>query len=121
MKVNKMQNRAELNSLKESFATILYSVIISDDVISQEEREKFNRFFKNEFSMSTDESKKLFEKVCANIDEVDTHISKLKISLDGHPMEKARFMSYLNECIICDGIDDKEYDEFDRVRSKLFS
>ena len=116
-----MQNRAELNNLKESFATILYSVIISDDVISIEEREKFNRFFENEFSMSSEESKKLFEKVCANIDEVDIHIEKLKIALDKHPMEKARFMSYLNECIICDGIEDIEYEEFERIASKLFS
>jgi len=115
-----MKNKIELDSLKESFATILYSIIISDDVISKQERKKFNNFFINEFSLSEDESKQLFEEVASNIEEVDSHIEKLKAVLDGHPMEKARFMSYLNECIICDGIESEEYEEFERIRSKLF-
>lgn len=116
-----MQNKIELNSLKESFATILYSVIISDNIISEQERKKFNNFFLNEFSLNENESKKLFEKVASNIDIVDSHIEQLKVVWKRHPMEKARFMSYLNECIICDGIETNEYEEFERIRSKLFS
>jgi uncharacterized tellurite resistance protein B-like protein len=117
----KMKNIELLNSLQYSFATILWSIMISDKIVSQKEQKKFNTFLKNEFSLTPTEITAMFEKVqSSTVGSRSEHLEILKEALANHPIEKARFMKYLNECIICDGVDDREYQTFEEIREKLF-
>ena len=115
-----MKNISILNTLQDSFATILCSIIMSDNIISEKEKKKFKGFFKDEFSLSSEEVEVLFEKSMESLVKLDFHILQLKKGLEDYPTEKARFMKYLNECIICDGVDNREYITFEEIRSKLF-
>ena len=115
-----MKNISILNTLQDSFATILCSIIMSDNIISEKEKKKFMGFFKDEFSLSVEEIEALFKKSMDSLANLDTHLFQLKKGLEDYPTEKARFMKYLNECIICDGVDNREYIIFEEIRSKLF-
>jgi uncharacterized tellurite resistance protein B-like protein len=117
----KMKNIELLNNLQYSFATALWSIMISDKIVSQKEQKKFNTFLKNEFLLTSTEIKAMFEKVQNSTKEsISEHLELLKEALKNHPVEKARFMKYLNECIICDGVDDREYQTFEEIRERLF-
>jgi uncharacterized tellurite resistance protein B-like protein len=115
-----MKNISILNELQDSFAIILCNIIMSDNIVSEKEKEKFNIFFQNEFSLSPEETDTLFKKSMLNLNDLNLHIAQLKEGLEDSPTEKARFMKYLNECIICDGVDNREYQTFEEIRLKLF-
>lgn len=116
-----MKNIGLLNNLQYSFATVLWSIMISDKRVTKKEQKKFNHFLKNEFALNQIEIKSMFEKVQENTHEsIRENIDILKDALGEHPVQKTRFMKYLNECIICDGVDEREYKTFEEIRERLF-
>ncbi len=115
-----MKNIEILNGLKESFAVLLWAIIISDGVVSDKEREAFNKFFKLEFDLNPYEIDALFQTVEKNQENLEQHLKLLRLAFRSYPAQKARFMQYLNECIICDGVDNREYHTFEEIRQKLF-
>jgi len=117
----KMKNIDILNNLQYSFATVLWSIMISDKIVSKKEQKKFNTFLTDEFSLTPTEIKTIFEKVqtCTK-EEIEEHLILLKEALEEYPVQKSRFMKHLNECIICDGVDEREYQTFEKIRKKLF-
>ena len=115
-----MKNKPILNSLQKSFATVIASIIMSDTQISKKERVKFNDFFVDSFNLNEKESHLLFEESIKDIANLDRHLEELKKGLTNYPKEKIAFMRYLNECIICDGVDNREYITFERIKSSLF-
>ncbi len=116
-----MKNIGLLNNLQYSFATVLWSIMISDKRVTIKEQKKFNTFLKNEFSLNPSEIEAMFEKVQENTQEsINENLELLKDALNDHPIQKTRFMKYLNECIICDGVDEREYHTFEEIRAKLF-
>ena len=115
-----MKNSLGFSHLKESFAVVLYSVIISDTVISKKERRQFYRFFARQFKLTRVEIEQLFEDASKNMDKLDEHIAMLKEGFTGYSLDKVRFMKLLNDCIICDGIDNREYVTFGYIQSRLF-
>ena len=95
--------------------------MISDKRVSKKEQKKFNIFLKNEFSLNPIEIKSMFKKVQENTQEsINKNLEILKDALSDYPVEKTRFMKYLNECIICDGVDEREYHTFEEIRERLF-
>jgi len=115
-----MKNNPKLNALHDSFACVLCSIIKNDGQISKEERSKFDDFFKKEFDLAQDTIDQLFETTVQNELDSEKHIELLKEGFSGEMMVKARFMQYLNECVLCDGIGDEEYAVFEMVRGRLF-
>ena len=113
-----MKNTPKLNTLQESFAVVLCGIIQSDGTVSQKERKKFDDFFAKEFELSKEEAQNLLEKAL-NETDYDKHIARLKEELKDMPMCKMKFMQYLNEIILSDGIGKDEYEFFEMVRSKL--
>lgn len=117
----KMKNIGVLNNIQYSFATVFWSIIISDNRVSKKEQKKFNIFLENEFSLNQIEQESMFEKVQESTNEtINEHLEILKEVLCDYPVEKSRFMRYINECIICDGIEDREYETFEEIKEKLF-
>jgi len=115
-----MKNIEILNGLQESFAVLLWAIIISDGVVSDKEREAFNKFFEQEFDLNPYEIDALFKTVETNQKDLEQHLKLLRLALRSYPIQKARFMQYLNQCIICDGVDDREYRTFEEIRQQLF-
>jgi len=115
-----MKNSAKLNELQNSFAIILATLIKTDGKISEQERKKFNDFFKKEFELDNNSIDKLFKEAIESQENIEQHIELLKDGFKDDIMAKARFMQYLNETIISDGIEDKEYAVFEMIREKLF-
>ena len=70
--------------------------------------------------LAQDSIDQLFEATIQNDQNSEEHIELLKEGFEGEMMAKARFMQYLNECVLCDGIGGEEYAVFDRVRGRLF-
>jgi len=115
-----MRKIKKLNSLQDSFATILWSIIISDESVSKQERKEFNNFFDREFALSSEEIDALFKKVESSEESLDKHLNLLKEAFQDAPIQKANFMKHLNRCIICDGVDNREYTTFEKIRKRLF-
>jgi len=115
-----MRKIEKLNSLHDSFATVLWSIIISDENVSKKERKEFNSFFKKEFALSSDEIDALFKKVKNSKENLEKHLNLLKEAFQAYPVQKAYFMQVLNRCIICDGVDNREYATFEEIRKRLF-
>jgi uncharacterized tellurite resistance protein B-like protein len=115
-----MRKIEKLNELHDSFATVLWSIIISDEVVSKKERKEFNAFFKKEFALSPAEIDVLFNKVEKSKERLEKHLDLLKKAFQAYPTQKAHFMQCLNRCIICDGVDNREYRTFEEIRKQLF-
>jgi hypothetical protein len=58
-------------------------------------------------------------KDCLSQTNYDEHILLLKEGFTGSPMQLMRFVQYLNETILSDGISDGEYALFEKVRVGL--
>jgi len=115
-----MINREELLTVKKSFAVAIYKVISCDEHVSDGEKEKFNSFFMEKLGLSQYESEKLLEETKNSLNELDIHLERLKNALHNHVTDKAMFMRFLNECILCDGVDSREYPEFEYIRKAIF-
>lgn len=114
-----MKNNQKLNHLQSSFACILLHSMKSDGKISNIEREKFNKFFINEFAQDLETVEILFQN--ANLEcDIDGHIEKVKAGFADELGLKAKFMEFLNSCIGSDGIEKGEYPVFSEITKKLF-
>ena len=113
-----MKDIEKLNALQDSFAVVICGIIKSDGVISDSERKKFDDFFTKEFGLSQEEINTLFASAMQS-DNYDEHISLLKEGFLGHPMQMMKFMKFLNETILSDGIGENEYILFERIRDEL--
>ena len=105
-------------STKEAYAVLLYAIIAKDGSVSIKEREKFDNFFQNEFSLNDNEVADLFDFATKEID-YKKYIDILKASLQDNPMQKLNFLQYLNQTVISDGIEDIEYEIFEEIRDAL--
>lgn len=114
-----MHNDQELNKLKKSFAIVIREIILADKTVTTEERNKFDSFFKNEFNLSQSEINTLYVEAINDEMDLDSHILLLKEGFKNKAMLTARFMQFLNETILSDGIEDKEYETFEMINQKL--
>jgi len=102
--------------LYASFAVVFYHVIDADGVKSLQEKEKFFNFFKNYFELEQDLVLELYNDVVELEGDLDKHLEILKEELQNFPSLKIKLMNELNSIILSDGIDDREYVVFEKVR-----
>jgi len=115
-----MKNHPELNELHGSLACIMCAIIKSDLRTSPQEVKKFNEFFAREFELEKEHIDTLHEDAMQDNSDVDEHLALLKEAFAENIILKGRFMEYLNNCVISDGIDYREYPVFEKVRIQLF-
>ncbi len=115
-----MKSIPELNDRIDSFACVISALIASDESVSAKERSHFIEFFEREFGLDTASAKSLMASGRSDADKFDEHLAALKQALSDNKKESARFMHFLNTCIVCDGVDDREYEIFDKIKSELF-
>jgi len=114
-----MRNIVESNQLMESYAVVMCAVIKKDGKITEKEREKFFNFYRQEFKLEDLDIEPLFKKGIKEKD-IDKHIKKLKEISNSDSFVMMRFMQYLNDIIVSDGIEDEEYKVFERISKILF-
>jgi uncharacterized tellurite resistance protein B-like protein len=101
-------------------ACVISAVISSDEKVSNKERERAAEFFVREFGKDKASAEALLVSGRKMVDRFEEHLGAVKAALQDNPKEAARFMAFLNTCIVCDGVDDREYVLFERVKSELF-
>jgi len=115
-----MRNIVESNQLMESYAAVMCAVMKKDGKITEKEKEKFFNFYKQEFMLDELEIEPLF-KMGMKEEDIDKHLKRIKELSGSDPYGMMRFMQYLNETIISDGIDEGEYAIFESIRKILFN
>lgn len=115
-----MQDNPQLEPLRESFACVAAAVILVDGKVSRGEMSRFHDFFAREFGVDAAQADALLETGKREIDRLDHHLDVLSEVLPHNLKERGRFLRYFNECIIKDGIDDREYPLFDKIKAKIF-
>ncbi|BCD67494.1 TerB family tellurite resistance protein [Nitratiruptor sp. YY09-18] len=114
-----MENMIDTTRLSKAYANILGKMINMDGTVSEREKKKFFNFFEREFQLNQSRINDLFEQALRQ-DDISDDILIIKEFLAKLPMQKTRLMMYINEIIISDGIQNKEYELFDKIRRDLF-
>ena len=114
-----MRNIVESNQLMESYAAVMCAVMKKDGKITEKEKEKFFNFYKQEFMLDELGIEPLF-KMGMKEEDINKHIKRIKEIAGSDSNNMMRFMQYLNETIISDGIEDEEYEIFEGIRKILF-
>lgn len=114
------QKYKDNDKLKMLVSILLCHIIDADDVKSEKEMNKFHEIFESQFQISKDESMVIYqETVKLNFDLI-SDIEKIEKELASDTIRKAKVMKILNEMILSDGIDNREYEVFEIIRNKLF-
>ena len=116
-----MHTNAQLKPLRDSFACVAAALIAVDGKTTSREVERFHEFFTREFGVDQEQADALLEQGMQQRERVDEHIAVLSAVLPHNLLERGRFMRFFNDCIITDGIDDREYPLFDKIRDQLFT
>ena len=105
--------------VKVILAVLMVHIIKADKQTTMQEQNKILGFFQQEFDMSDDETKILFESVVADVQELDEHVNALNVLLAEDKLTKAKIIGHLNHLIICDGCKDEEYKVFESIKNNL--
>ena len=105
--------------VKVILAVLMVHIIEADKQTTMQEQKKILGFFQQEFEMTDEETKVLFESVVADEQELDTHVNTLNALLSEDKLTKAKIIGHLNHLIICDGCKDEEYMVFEAIKNSL--
>ena len=106
--------------LKESVAALFCHIIKLDHKDLSEERPLFQRYMKQDFDMSEEESDALLDKAMSEDCNVDTHISMIANGLTNETYKKMSVLKQLNHIIVKSKLVDDDYDLFDKVKEAFF-
>jgi uncharacterized tellurite resistance protein B-like protein len=115
-----MKSIPELNERITSFACVISALIASDEKVTSKEHSHVVEFFDSEFGIDQAGAEALIAAGRNDIEKLDEHIALLKGALQDHGNAGIRFMRFLNTCIACDGVDNREYEIFDKIKAELF-
>ncbi len=102
-----------------SYAAVIKAIIMADNTITECEREKFDRYFKEYYDIGPQERKELWVSTFDNTTPVEEHIAVIKDDLRNQPMAMVQFFKFLNSCIYEDGITDQKYETFEHIEELL--
>jgi len=105
--------------LQVAFAVVLTHIIKADGIESKQEQERFSNFFKENFALETTKIEDLYN-ISINLeDDLSNHLNILREEMKKFPSIKIKLMHELNCLIQSDGIDNREYEEFEKIREIL--
>ena len=108
-----------LTDVKLSVGVLLYHIIIADKKQSQKELDRFNQLFTDRFK-ETDKSIGAFMDQLMRLEgTLGVHVSIIKQHLADTGQNYLSIMNTLNEMIMVDGIDDREYRVFEEIKIKF--
>lgn len=108
-----------IEDIQMSIAVLLMDIIKTDAIISCKEMDKFVKIFASYYQMAESKAIELFNNLCNQSDNLDTHIEQIKEKYQNEPMQKVTIMKHLNEMIFVDWIVDIEYAKFEKIKNAL--
>ena len=102
-----------------SFAVVVFHVVRADGKETLQEQEKFVNIFTEYFDLDKERVAELY-KFAVNLEgNVDEHLEVLKEKIAHVPSVKMKLMHEVNSLIQADGIDNREYVVFEKIREAL--
>ena len=107
--------------IKESVATLLAHIIKIDHRDIDKEAPLFCSLLGADFDCSEEEAKAFLFKSMQKEYDIDHHIALINKALRDDRFSKMQILEQLNHIIYSDVITPQDYDEFERIKEKLFS
>lgn len=103
-----------------ALASILYRIMMMDEVESRRERHEFAHILEHEFHLDTKQIEQLHEKVKDLKSSLKEDLSTIHHYLKDKDGARLNFMRMLNHLISLDGVKNKELDIFYAAQKELF-
>ena len=107
--------------IKQSVATLLAHIIKMDNRDIEKEAPLFCELMKQDFDCNSEEAKKFLEKAVKEDYDLDEHLEIINEALCNDKLSKMHIMEQLNHIIYSDKFTDEDYEEFERIKDKLFT
>jgi len=107
--------------IKNSVATLLTHIIKMDNRDIDKETPLFCKFMEMDFDCSPEEAEKFLRQTLEEEYDLDEHIAIINNALCDDKLSKMHILEQLNHIIYSDKITPKDYEEFERIKEKLFS
>ena len=106
--------------IKRSVATLLAHMVKMDNRDIEKEAPLFCRIMNKNFECNDDEAYEFLKSVMVEDYDLDEHIKIINDALCGDQLSKMHLMEELNHIIYADKITDEDYEEFAKIKNKLF-
>lgn len=106
-------------SVKMSMAILMWSIIIADRIISENEIRELYAFFQNEFHMSDKEIDRLINDMHIASHDIVLHAEHISRVIAQNQSAKLNFMMHLTSIMRCDQINDSECRIFEKIRDQF--
>jgi uncharacterized tellurite resistance protein B-like protein len=107
--------------IKQSVATLLAHIIKMDDRDAEKEAPLFCSLMKQDFDCDPEEAKAYLHKAIVEDYDLDEHLNIINEALCNDQLSKMHIMEQFNHIIYSDTFTDEDYEEFERIRDKLFT
>ncbi len=107
-------------TLQRAFAVVIYHVIKGNDVETAKEKEKFAKFFKNDFDLDEKQIDQLHQEASQFDGEFETYLVVLKEKISAYPEVELKLMQTLSSIVTSQKFDVNEYEAFEEIKQALF-
>jgi len=107
-------------SIKRSVATLLAHIVKMDNRDVEKVAPLFCRIMKKNFECDPKEAKEFLTHAMEEDYNLDEHLAVINEALCGDQLSKMHLMEEFNHIIYSDTITDQDYEEFERIKDKLF-
>jgi len=106
--------------IKKSVATILAHIIKTDNRDIAKEAPLFCRLMDQDFGCDRGEAEQFLQAIMDQEYDIEEHAEFIRSVLKDDQYTKYKILHQLNQIICSDAINDKDYEEFVRIREILF-
>ncbi len=117
---NSLFEHSEDETIHVALASLLYKIVMCDDIESRKEKNEFAEILQHEFGMNNEQIHTLHEKVKGMTSTLEDDLSVIHSYLKDKDTVRLNFMKLLNHLISLDGVTDKELDVFYAAQKELF-
>jgi len=107
--------------IKESVATLLAHIIKIDKRDVEKEAPLFCKLMGESFECSTQEAMDFLNRLLRSDYDLEEHLDIINEALCNDKLSKMHIMEQLNHIIYSDKITEQDYEEFERIKNKLFT
>jgi len=105
-----------LDEVALSVGILLFDIIIADRKITKKELEKFSAIFNSKFDIKSTSVEHLFNHIPLLQGDIHEHSTIIRNHLNMNGEKHYAVLDILNQMIIVDGVDDREYDQFYKIK-----
>ncbi len=109
------------DTIKRSVATLLAHIIKMDRRDIEENAPLFCKLMKEDFDCNPEDARKFLEQAIEQEYDIDEHLEVINRALCDDKLSKMHIMDQFNHIIYSGKIGDRDYEEFERIKNKLFA